>query len=187
MQPSIPPLVYGVALVSLMISLSACDDHAVNPNEPSLELRRHDGLTQLESSLSVGISQLSLTSKTVTIGGSVGYTASVVSASTSFKGLSVRGSIVQQQVRYPVVNQGLPCGFGSTTCTFNGTISATAAALVPGAALFELQLVDRNGNVLSASSIPLMLIEGPLESPPVGPGAEFNRSVRSSASRLARP
>jgi hypothetical protein len=48
--------------------------------------------------------------------------------------------------------------------------TAGAGTLSTGSATFELQLVDSTGTVLGTATIPLYIIDGPLESPPVGPG-----------------
>jgi hypothetical protein len=160
MQHPISHRASSAVVVAIIVALSACDDHAVNPNEPSPSLRRdHEALAQFDSiTPSTGIDQVTLSSKTLTIGGSIGYTASIFSTSKSYTGLSVRGSIVQHQVRFPVVDQAAPCAFGSPICTFTGTISATAASLVPGSALFELQLVNAFGAILQTVDVGMTLV-----------------------------
>ncbi|HET7374339.1 MAG TPA: hypothetical protein VFJ20_13205, partial [Gemmatimonadaceae bacterium] len=113
-----------------------------------------------DTSTSWAITDMSLLSKTLVLAGPlVGYTATVVSSLARFDGLSVHAYIVQQNVRHAVGEQALPCGSGTTSCTFTGAITASGGSgLLPGAATFELQLIDAQGAVLSTREVGMTLV-----------------------------
>ena len=148
--------VLGVAVVAL----SACDDHT-DPNSPSARLNTQDVRPRATSpSLSAfAITDLTLSNTTLVIDGpSATYTARIETSTQSFKGLIVRAYFVQQQVRHQVGEQGVPCGFGGRICTYTNFIQASG--LLPGAAVFELQLFSATGSLLSTRDVPIMLRAG---------------------------
>jgi hypothetical protein len=149
----------GAVFAAIVVALTACDDH-LDPNSPSPRARLQDVQTQADTSSSFYISEVSLSGKTVVIAGPPAtYTATVVSLTQSFKGLTVRASFIQQRVPHLVGDQGLPCASGSSTCTYTSSIQ-TPAGLVPGGAIFELQLLDASGVVLSTRDVGVTLAAG---------------------------
>jgi hypothetical protein len=145
-------------IAALVLAFTACDNQ-INPTSPAPHTRQQDIQTQVDTTFTFSISDVSLSSKTVVIDGSpVAYTTTVVSLTQSYKGLSVRSFFVQQQVRHQVGDQGVPCAFGSSTCTYTNSVQATG--LVPGAALFEQQLVDPSGVVVSTRDVGVTLVSG---------------------------
>jgi hypothetical protein len=155
MHPSLSLRARSAVLAAMAVTLSACDDHG-NPNAPSSRLGPQDVQTQLAASESFAIANLTLSSKTVVIDGPlVTYTATIFSSTKSFKGLTVRAYLVQQQVRHAVGDQGVPCGFGSSTCTYTNPLQTSG--VVPGSAQFELQLLNASG-VVSTSDVGVTLV-----------------------------
>jgi hypothetical protein len=149
----------GAVLAAIMVALAACDDH-LDPNSPSPRARLQDVQAQVDTSSSFYISEVSLSGKTVIIDGAPAtYTATVVSLTQSFTGLTVRAYFVQQHVPHLVGDQGLPCAFGNSTCTYTSSIKAPAG-LLPGGAIFELQLLDASGVVLSTRDVAVSLAAG---------------------------
>jgi hypothetical protein len=147
-----------VLLAAMAVTLGACDDR-VDPHALSSPLRPQDDQHQLAASGTFVISDLSLSSKTVVIDGPlVTYTTTLFSSTASFRGLTVRAYFVQQQVRHAVGDQGVPCAFGSLTCTY--TNSVQASGLLPGGAQFELQLLDASGVVVSTRAVGVSLAAG---------------------------
>lgn len=146
----------GATVAAIVLVLAACDNQ-VNPTSPTPHARQQDVQTQVDTSSAFSISEVILPSKTVVIDGPLmAYTATVISFPQSFKGLLVRSFFVQQQVRHQVGEQGVPCADGSSTCTY--TNSVQASGLVPGAALFELQLLDSSGVVVSTRDVGITLV-----------------------------
>jgi hypothetical protein len=146
-------------LAATAVALSACDNQ-INPNAPSPRLRLQDVQTQADTSSSFYISEVSLSGKTVVIDGPpASYTATVVSLTQSFKGLTVRAYFIQQHTPHLVGDQGLPCASGSSTCTYTSSIQAPTG-LLPGGAIFELQLVNASGLVLSTRDVGVSLAAG---------------------------
>lgn len=148
-----------LAAAIIAAALAACDN-TLNSGTTSPDGRRRDAVAQFDTSNSWAITDVSLSSKTLVLAGPlVGYTATVVSSLARFDGLSVHAYIVQQNVRHAVGEQTLPCGVGTTSCTFTGTITASGASgLLPGAAIFELQLIDAQGALLSTRDVGMTLV-----------------------------
>ena len=102
----------------------------------------------------------------------------------SLSGVSIQGFIRQGGARRFAGGTPVSCGIGTAvlpkgTCTISSQLTATnnsggKGTLVSGDATFELQLMDGNGAVLSLATIPLTIVEGPLESsgPSAGPSAD---------------
>jgi hypothetical protein len=148
----------GALLAAIAVALSACDDR-LDPVSTSPRDLPHDIQTSLTSSSSFVITSLSLSSKTIVIDGPVvTYTTTIFSSAKSFRGLTVRAYFVQQQVRHQVGDQGIPCAFGGSTCTYTNPIQTPG--VVPGPALFELQLLDTSGVVRSTSDVGVTLVAG---------------------------
>ena len=143
-------------LATMVVALGACDDR-VDSHALSSPLRPQDDQRQLAPSVTFAIAGLSLPSTTIVIDGPlVSYTTTIFSSTQSFKGLSVRAFLVQQQVRHAVGDQGIPCGFGSSTCTYTNPVQTSGA--VPGDAQFELQLLDASGVVVSTADVRVTLV-----------------------------
>jgi hypothetical protein len=156
MQPLASLRARSVVLAALVLALSACDDH-LDPNSPSPRARPQDVQAQLDTSSSLVITDLSLSSKTIVIGGPLEtYTTTIFSSTKSFSGLTVRAYFVQNQIRHQVGDQGIPCAFGSPTCTYTNPIQTPG--VVPGPAQFELQLLDASGVVRSTRDVGVTLV-----------------------------
>jgi hypothetical protein len=148
-----------LAAAIIAAALGACDN-TLNSGATSPEAPRRGLVAQFDTSNSWAITDMSLSSKTLVLGGPlVGYTATVVSSLARFDGLSVHAYIVQQNVRHDVGVQTLPCGPGTTSCTFTGAFTASGGSgLLPGAAIFELQLIDAQGALLSTRDVGMTLV-----------------------------
>jgi hypothetical protein len=148
-----------LAAATTAVALGACDN-TLNSGATSPDGPRRDVVAQFDTSNSWAITGVSLSSKTLVLGGPlVGYTATVVSSLARFGGLSVHAYIVQQNVRHAVGVQTLPCGPATTSCTFTGTFAASGGSgLLPGAASFELQLIDAQGALLSTRDVGMTLV-----------------------------
>jgi hypothetical protein len=123
------------------------------------------------------------TSDTVLLEGSTApYTATLQNIGSSLSGISMQGWVTQGTARRFAGEAPVSCGSGSGvlpngSCTLSSQLAASnntagAGTLITGVATFELQLVDGLGTVLSTATIPLYVIDGPLESPPVGPSTD---------------
>ena len=155
MQPFASFRARGAVFAAIVVALSACDDPN-NLNSPSPRARLQD-VQALDTSSALVISDLSLSSKTILIGGPlVTYTATIFSSTRSFSGLTVRSYFVQNQIRHQVGDQGIPCAFGSATCTYTNPIQTLG--VVPGPAQFELQLLDATGVVRSTRDVGVTLV-----------------------------
>jgi hypothetical protein len=144
----------AAVLVALTVALAACSD-LVNPNGRAANTPRLN-LIQADTSKPVSISQVILSSKTLTIGGDdLTYTTTIVSNQGGFSGYSLRGSIVQHQLVYPGVAQGISCD--KSACTFARQFFAPPG-VTSGPALFELELVDFTGKIVQAVNVGLTLV-----------------------------
>jgi hypothetical protein len=130
-----------------------------------------------------GLSLAAATSDTLLLeDSSAPYTATLQNIGSSVSGISIEGFVTQGTARRFAGGTPVSCGGTSGvlpngSCTVSSQLSATnntagVGTLSTGAATFKLQLVDGSGAVLSTATIPLYIIDGPLESPPVGPGAD---------------
>src|SRR5262249_38780865 len=154
MLPSLPFRARRAALALAVVALSACGDH-VNPAESSPDLR-----PQLQRSGGGGgdvlpaLSAFTLSSTALVIGGApVRYTATV---DDPISGWSLHGDIIQGSTQISVGTATIPCGPPSTSCTVSSTIAATSP-LVPGTAIFRLQLLNKVGSVMGAKSVTITL------------------------------
>jgi hypothetical protein len=130
-----------------------------------------------------GLSLAAATSDTLLLeDSSAPYTATLQNIGSSVSGISIEGFVTQGTARRFAGGTPVSCGSGSGVlpsgaCTVAFQLAASnntagAGTLVTGAATFELQLVDASGAVLNTATIPLYVVDGPLESPPVGPGTD---------------
>jgi len=192
MYPFAPTRARLATLAAFVLAFTACDNQ-INPTSPAPHARQQNFQAQLDTTSTFSISEVSLSSKTVVIDGPlVAYTTSVISLTQSFKGLSVRSFFVQQQVRHQVGDQGVPCAPGSSTCTYTNSVQATG--LVPGAALFEQQLVDPSGVVVSTRDVGVTLVSGETISGLIptstnlvvgGPLSSYSATIQNSGSSLS--
>ena len=192
MYPFAPTRARLATLAAFVLAFTACDNQ-INPTSPAPHARQQDIQIQLDTTSTFSISEVSLSSKTVVIDGPlVAYTTTVISLTQSFKGLSVRSFFVQQQVRHQVGDQGVPCAPGSSTCTYTNSVQATG--LVPGAALFEQQLVDPSGVVVSTRDVGVTLVSGETISGLIptstnlvvgGPLSSYSATIQNSGSSLS--
>jgi len=170
-------------------------DLVVNGN---VRARKSVRITLVSSASVVGLTLNSTRSDTVSIEGqSVAYTATLKNVGVSMSGLALQGTVVQGSAHRFAGGGALSCTstpgvLPNGNCTFAGQLVATSntagdGTLVTGAATFQVELVDAGGHVLSTANIPLTLVEGPLTSPPPGPGSDAERLPRSRGARLARP
>ena len=120
-------------------------------------------------SQTTAITSLNLSSSNLAINGTpTSYTVSFQNVATSLSGVIIQGWVNQGSVRHAAGGTVVDCGAGggvlpNGTCT--STFSASAnnglsgpGTLVPGAATFELQLVDGNGVLLSSTRVPVTLM-----------------------------
>jgi len=128
---------------------------------------------------------------------SVPYFATLRNVGAKLSGISLEGWVSQGTTRRFAGGTPVDCGGGSGvlpngTCSIQSQFVATnntsgTGTLTTGAATFELRLVDASGAVLSTATLPLYLIDGPLQSPPPGPGADADKTGGTKGIRVARP
>jgi hypothetical protein len=120
----------------------------------------------------VAISSLTLNSTTLTIDGpSVGWTATLSNPGLILKGVFMQGIIIQGSTQKGAGGATVTCGAAlgvlpPGTCTFSFTVTAANAAggpgtLVPGAATFQLQLLQTDGTtttVLDTKTVAITLV-----------------------------
>jgi hypothetical protein len=114
-------------------------------------------------------------------GSSASYTAALQNIGASLTGVSIQSFVTQGTTRRFAGGGLIACGSAAGVLA-NGVCSAPAAAtasnntagtgtLVTGAASLEVQLLDATGIVLSSATLPVFVVDGPLESGPPGPSA----------------
>ena len=120
---------------------------------------------------SPGITALSLASTTLAIDGpGTTYTATLLNPASSLQNVLLQGWIVQGLTRRESDRRPLDCGSnmgvfppGSCTITLPAPVSSSApgvGTLTPGAAIFELQLIQRTGGTsttLDIETVPITL------------------------------
>jgi hypothetical protein len=129
----------AAALVTLAAGLTACSDQLTPPSMPPAEHAALHGSTA--ASPAVFISSLSLSSDTLVLGGTLGYTATIVSQLNGFANIGMRVSIHQGVVHFLVSDTGVPCS--TSPCTFSGQVQAPAGVLPGLFRGFELLLYDK--------------------------------------------
>lgn len=147
----------GVVLAAIFVALNACDDHS-NLNSPSPRPHR-DIQAQVDTSSSFIISDVRLASTRLVIDGAPAIYTAILSAPTEPpRDWVVRYYFVQQQVRHAASFLVAPCSYVTPTCTYSAAVRTPR--LLPGPAIFELQLVDAFGHVLSTRDIDVTLVAG---------------------------
>ena len=161
-------------LALAIVALSACGDHP-NSTESSRTLRPRNafvGDTFPTTTTTPTITALTLSSSSAVIGGaSAPVTAILNNPAPDMPGMVIHGYVNQGTARRDAGAAQVDCGGGLGVLP-NGTCAASlmfaasnsgagTGTLAPGAATFELQLLDGSGTALDTKTVPVTLMSKP--------------------------
>lgn len=166
-MPSFLSRAAGSALALATLALGACGDNPT-PTEDLRDLRPNPSLL-IGGSTTPTITALTPSSDSVFLGGpAVPYTVTIQNPGASRSDVILQGTVVQGAANRAAGGAAVNCGQGSSvlpsgSCTMSLTLvvsngAAGTGTLVPGGAIFELELRDSVASVIDMKGVAITLL-----------------------------